>query len=175
MKNVVRIANGVIAEIVEGGNILISSNSIEILLDSDGDLMCIKKEKEIKSNTEFHLKHHKNKEEVETIIGDLLHELGLPANFLGYNYLKTAIILVYNNESYYARAYVKKLYPDVAKIYNTTPVKVERAIRHAIETIWKRGNNNLLNKIFGSTISIARGKATNAEFISIIAKELENS
>lgn len=173
MKNVVRIAKGVMAEIVEGGNILIFSNSIEILLDSEGDLVCIKKE--IKSNTEIHLKHDKNNDEVEAIIGDLLHELGLPANFLGYNYLKTAIILVYNNESYYARAYVKKLYPDVARIYNTTPVKVERAIRHAIETIWKRGNNNLLNKIFGSTISIARGKATNAEFISIIAKELKNS
>ena len=110
---------------------------------------------------------------MEVTIADLLHEIGIPANLLGYTYLKAAIELAYNDESY-LRALVKKLYPEIAQSYNTTVVRVERAIRHAIEVVWDRGNTALLDRMFSPIISTARGKATNSEFISTIVEELKN-
>lgn len=176
MKNVVKISDGINAEIVEGGNILISSKSTTILLDSYGELLYVKKEKEVKKHSKIQIECSKGTEELEVIISDLLHELGVPSNLLGYGYLKTAIKLVYNNkDGYYARAYVKKLYPEVARIHNTTYIRVERAIRNVIEIVWKRGNTNLLDEMFCSIISTDRGKATNAEFISTVVERLKNT
>ena len=101
-------------------------------------------------------------------ITELLHELGVPAHIKGYLYLREAIELVVNNIGL-MDSVTKKLYPEVAEKYNTTANRVERAIRHAIEVTWNRGNISALNEYFGTTVSPNSGKATNSQFIAKIA------
>jgi two-component system response regulator (stage 0 sporulation protein A) len=104
-------------------------------------------------------------------IATLLHEVGVPAHIKGYIYLRTGIMHAYQNPDYVGRI-TKILYPEIAKIHNTTVSRVERAIRHAIELSWSRGNIKVIDEIFGYTISVEKDKPTNSEFIAMIADYL---
>lgn len=109
--------------------------------------------------------------DIEIIVTEIIHNLGVPAHIKGYHYLRTAILETAMDRTL-MDSVTKRLYPLVAKQYNTTPTRVERAIRHAIETAWDRGNSEILESYFGYTISICRGKPTNSEFIALIADKL---
>jgi len=101
----------------------------------------------------------------------LIHEMGIPANIRGYLYLREAILLVLDEVNLLGGV-TKILYPKIAEKFNTTPPRVERAIRHAIEIAWTRGNIELLNSIFGHTIDVEKGKPTNSAFIARVADKL---
>ena len=109
---------------------------------------------------------------LETTVTAIIHEIGVPAHIKGYQYLREAIILaVYDMEV--INAVTKVLYPEVAKRFGTTASRVERAIRHAIEVAWDRGDLETLQKYFGYTVSNVKGKPTNSEFIAMIADRLQ--
>ena len=105
---------------------------------------------------------------LEAMVTDIIHEIGVPAHIKGYQYLREAIILTINDMDI-INAVTKVLYPTVAKKFGTTPSRVERAIRHAIEVAWDRGDIETLQKFFGYTVSNIKGKPTNSEFIAMIA------
>lgn len=105
---------------------------------------------------------------LEAMVTDIIHEIGVPAHIKGYQYLREAIILTINDMDV-INAVTKVLYPEVARKFNTTPSRVERAIRHAIEVAWDRGDIEVLQKFFGYTVSNIKGKPTNSEFIAMIA------
>ncbi|GGA39569.1 stage 0 sporulation protein A [Kroppenstedtia guangzhouensis] len=104
-------------------------------------------------------------------ITSVIHEIGVPAHIKGYLYLREAITMVYN-EVELLGAITKTLYPRIAEKYNTTPSRVERAIRHAIEVAWSRGNMDSIRKLFGYTINVSKAKPTNSEFIAMVADKL---
>ena len=108
---------------------------------------------------------------LEAVVTDIIHEIGVPAHIKGYQYLREAIILTVNDMDV-INAVTKVLYPAVAKKFATTPSRVERAIRHAIEVAWDRGDLETLQKFFGYTVSNIKGKPTNSEFIAMIADSL---
>ncbi len=108
---------------------------------------------------------------LEVKITEILHEVGVPAHIKGYQYLRTSIIEVVNNIDLLG-AITKELYPNIAALYCTTPSRVERAIRHAIEVAWTRGKIETINNIFGYTIHNNKGKPTNSEFIAMISDKL---
>ena len=108
---------------------------------------------------------------LEAIVTDIIHEIGVPAHIKGYQYLREAIILTIHDMEM-INAVTKVLYPEVAKKFSTTPSRVERAIRHAIEVAWDRGDIEVLQKFFGYTVSNIKGKPTNSEFIAMIADYL---
>lgn len=105
---------------------------------------------------------------LEAAVTEIIHEIGVPAHIKGYQYLHEAIILTINDMDI-INAVTKVLYPEVAKKFGTTPSRVERAIRHAIEVAWDRGDIEVLQKFFGYTVSNIKGKPTNSEFIAMIA------
>jgi len=107
----------------------------------------------------------------EITITNIMHEIGVPSHIKGFQYLREAIILAIKDMDI-INAITKELYPQVATTFCTTPARVERAIRHAIEVAWERGNLDTLQRFFGYTISITRGKPTNSEFIALIADRL---
>lgn len=109
--------------------------------------------------------------ELESEITELLHEIGIPAHIKGYMYLRTAILETYINVDFLGQI-TKVLYPEIAKKYATTASRVERAIRHAIEVAWNRGNIDAIDDIFGYTISASKAKPTNSEFIAMISDKL---
>lgn len=109
--------------------------------------------------------------QLEVMITDIIHQIGVPAHIKGYHYLREAIILSIKNSDI-INSVTKLLYPTVAKIYGTTASRVERAIRHAIEVAWDRGDIDVLNSYFGYTIQNERGKPTNSEFIAMISDKL---
>ncbi len=108
---------------------------------------------------------------LEAVVTDIIHEIGVPAHIKGYQYLREAIILTVNDMDA-INAVTKVLYPAVAKKFGTTPSRVERAIRHAIEVAWDRGDLETLQRFFGYTVSNIKGKPTNSEFIAMIADSL---
>ena len=108
---------------------------------------------------------------IEVKITEILHQIGVPAHIKGYHYLRDSIIMSVEHPEI-INAVTKQLYPSVAKKYDTTSSRVERAIRHAIEVAWDRGDVDVLNSYFGYTIHISRGKPTNSEFIAMIADKL---
>ncbi len=108
---------------------------------------------------------------LEVEVTRIIHQMGVPAHVKGYQYLRDAILMV-TKEINLMGAVTKELYPMIAEKYNTTASRVERAIRHAIELAWDRGNVELMNRYFGYTINIERGKPTNSEFIAMIADKL---
>lgn len=112
-----------------------------------------------------------NSTDIETMVTKIIHEIGIPAHIKGYQYLRHAIMMVINNLDI-INSITKELYPTVAKDFNTTPSRVERAIRHAIEVAWDRGDTEVLNSFFGYTIANSKGKPTNSEFIAMIADKL---
>jgi Response regulator containing CheY-like receiver, AAA-type ATPase, and DNA-binding domains len=109
--------------------------------------------------------------DIETQVTKIIHQIGVPAHIKGYQYLRTAIMMTIDNTEI-INSVTKVLYPSVAKRYSTTSSRVERAIRHAIEVAWDRGDVDTLNSYFGYTIQNTRGKPTNSEFIAMIADNL---
>ena len=101
----------------------------------------------------------------------ILHALGIPSNIKGYQYVRSAILMVYDNPGFIG-GITKELYPDLSLKYNTSIQRVERAIRHAIEISWDRGDIDLMEEIFGHSVDIDRAKPTNSEFIVTIADKL---
>ena len=108
---------------------------------------------------------------LENEITEILHEVGIPAHIKGYQYLREAIMMVVNDIDIINQI-TKQLYPEIAEKYKTTPSRVERAIRHAIEVAWGRGQTDTVESIFGYTVSASKGKPTNSEFIAMIADKL---
>lgn len=113
----------------------------------------------------------KNEEALEALVTNVIHEVGVPAHIKGYQYLREAIMMVVNNIDIINQI-TKQLYPEIAQKYHTTPSRVERAIRHAIEVAWGRGEPATVENIFGYTVSASKGKPTNSEFIAMIADKL---
>ncbi len=113
----------------------------------------------------------KNEENLEALVTNIIHEVGVPAHIKGYQYLREAIMLVVNDIDVINQI-TKQLYPEIAEKFHTTPSRVERAIRHAIEVAWGRGQQDAVESIFGYTVSAAKGKPTNSEFIAMIADKL---
>ncbi|HJB83272.1 MAG TPA: sporulation transcription factor Spo0A [Candidatus Mediterraneibacter intestinavium] len=111
-------------------------------------------------------------ENLESRVTNMLHEIGIPAHIKGYHYLRDAIIMAVEDMDV-LNAITKVLYPTVAKKYQTTSSRVERAIRHAIEVAWSRGKLDTLDELFGYTVSTGKGKPTNSEFIALIADTIQ--
>ncbi|WP_210365866.1 sporulation transcription factor Spo0A [Bacillus sp. REN3] len=118
-----------------------------------------------RSNTESKPKN------LDASITSIIHEIGVPAHIKGYMYLREAISMVYNDIELLG-SITKVLYPDIAKKFNTTASRVERAIRHAIEVAWNRGNIDSISSLFGYTVSMSKAKPTNSEFIAMVADKL---
>ena len=113
-----------------------------------------------------------NKEDnLEALVTNVIHEVGVPAHIKGYQYLREAIIMVVNDIDVINQI-TKCLYPQIARKFHTTPSRVERAIRHAIEVAWGRGQQDVVENIFGYTASASKGKPTNSEFIAMISDKL---
>lgn len=108
---------------------------------------------------------------LKNMVTDIIHEIGVPAHIKGYQYLREAILIAVEDMDV-INAVTKVLYPEVARRFSTTPSRVERAIRHAIEVAWDRGDVDVLNSYFGYTIHNLRGKPTNSEFIAMIADKI---
>ena len=143
---------------VRSSNTLMSNNAINAQLNSN-QLTGVK-QKAAPS-------HHN----LETEVTSVIHEIGVPAHIKGYQYLRDAIIMVITDMDI-LNSITKQLYPSIAKSYNTTPSRVERAIRHAIEVAWSRGKMDTIDKLFGYTVNNGKGKPTNSEFIALIADRL---
>ena len=118
------------------------------------------------------LNRRPDKTSIEAMVTGIIHEIGVPAHIKGYQYLREAIIIAINDMDV-INAITKVLYPQVAKTFQTTPSRVERAIRHAIEVAWDRGDLDTLQRFFGYTVSNTKGKPTNSEFIALIADKLQ--
>ena len=112
-----------------------------------------------------------SEDKLEIKVTNVIHEIGVPAHIKGYQYLRDGIMMVVNNIEVINQI-TKQLYPDLAKKYKTTPSRVERAIRHAIEVAWNRGQLETVEAIFGYTVNSNKGKPTNSEFIAMIADKL---
>lgn len=108
---------------------------------------------------------------LEIIVTNIIHEIGVPAHIKGYQYLRDAIILVVKDIDI-INSITKQLYPTIAKLYHTTPSRVERAIRHAIEVAWDRGKTDTIEELFGYVITNGKAKPTNSEFIALIADKI---
>ena len=117
------------------------------------------------------LQFSSDRNDIEAQVTSIIHKIGIPAHIKGYQYLRTAIMMTIENSDL-INSVTKILYPTVAKKYQTTSSRVERAIRHAIEVAWDRGDLDTLNAYFGYTIQNERGKPTNSEFIAMIADNL---
>ena len=115
--------------------------------------------------------NNKTEENLEALVTNIIHEVGVPAHIKGYQYLREAIIMVVKDIDVINQI-TKSLYPQIAHKFNTTPSRVERAIRHAIEVAWGRGQQEVVENIFGYTISAVKGKPTNSEFIAMISDKL---
>ena len=111
------------------------------------------------------------KHDLEADVTNIIHEIGVPAHIKGYQYLRDAIILAVSDVEM-LNSITKILYPTIAKKHQTTPSRVERAIRHAIEVAWSRGKMDTLDALFGYTVSTGKGKPTNSEFIALIADKI---
>lgn len=109
--------------------------------------------------------------DLETDVTDMIHEIGVPAHIKGYQYLREAIMMSVQDMEM-LNSITKLLYPSIANKYQTTPSRVERAIRHAIEVAWSRGRMETLDALFGYTINTGKGKPTNSEFIALITDKL---
>ncbi|WP_018660607.1 sporulation transcription factor Spo0A [Heyndrickxia acidiproducens] len=126
----------------------------------------------IKSSSNFVRPQVESKpKNLDASITSIIHEIGVPAHIKGYMYLREAISMVYNDIELLG-SITKVLYPEIAKKYNTTASRVERAIRHAIEVAWSRGNIESISTLFGYTVSMTKAKPTNSEFIAMVADKL---
>ncbi|MBQ8163081.1 MAG: sporulation transcription factor Spo0A [Clostridia bacterium] len=162
---------------------LISNQNVFIEATNAGAAMCIMKPFDYSSlcehiNTIYRTrkenepkKENISRDDIETQVTKVIHQIGVPAHIKGYQYLRTAILMTISDNDI-INSVTKILYPSVAKKYATTTSRVERAIRHAIEVAWDRGDVDTLNSYFGYTIQNNRGKPTNSEFIAMIADNM---
>ena len=127
--------------------------------------------KEVRRNIAVENGKQYTQQSLEEDVTEMIHEVGVPAHIKGYQYLREAIIMSVNNMDM-LNSITKVLYPGIAKKYQTTPSRVERAIRHAIEVAWSRGKMDTLDDLFGYTISNGKGKPTNSEFIALITDKI---
>ena len=139
--------------------------------DTIGNNEPVKKQVAMTATEMISTSNNRGPVDLETEITNIIHEIGVPAHIKGYMYLREAITMVVNDMELLS-AVTKELYPSIAKKYNTTASRVERAIRHAIEVAWGRGQVEAINKLFGYTVHNEKGKPTNSEFIAIIADKL---
>ncbi len=123
------------------------------------------------SNSILRSQQESGPKNLDASITSIIHEIGVPAHIKGYLYLREAISMVYNDIELLG-SITKVLYPDIAKKFNTTASRVERAIRHAIEVAWSRGNIDSISSLFGYTVSMSKAKPTNSEFIAMVADKL---
>lgn len=139
---------------------------------SDGQIEFMETPKDmVPLDMEMYSSEIMQKVQLEKEVTEILHEIGIPAHIKGYMYLRTAIIETYTNVDFLGQI-TKVLYPEIARRYKTTSSRVERAIRHAIEVAWNRGNIDAIDEIFAYTISASKAKPTNSEFIAMIADKL---
>ncbi|PWA13201.1 sporulation transcription factor Spo0A [Pueribacillus theae] len=130
-----------------------------------------KKPEFIQSSAPVQLQKESKVKNLDASITNIIHEIGVPAHIKGYMYLREAISMVYHDIDLLG-SITKVLYPDIAKKYKTTSSRVERAIRHAIEVAWSRGNIDSISSLFGYTVSMSKAKPTNSEFIAMVADKL---
>ncbi|WP_108670853.1 sporulation transcription factor Spo0A [Peribacillus acanthi] len=128
-------------------------------------------QKKSATSTSYRSSFEPKTKNLDASITSIIHEIGVPAHIKGYLYLREAISMVYNDIELLG-SITKVLYPDIAKKYNTTASRVERAIRHAIEVAWSRGNIDSISSLFGYTVSMSKAKPTNSEFIAMVADKL---
>ena len=114
----------------------------------------------------------KKEENLEALVTNIIHEVGVPAHIKGYQYIREGILLLYNNPDIVG-GITKELYPEIASRFNTSVSRVERAIRHAIEVSWNRGNLDLMEEVFGHSVDYDKAKPTNSEFIVTVADKLK--
>ena len=150
---------------------LIKPLRTESLVAHIHDLLCARDGKMSPPDRDISPSSPDRMEDLESQVTKIIHQIGVPAHIKGYQYLRTAILLTIK-DSDIINSVTKVLYPSVAKKYATTTSRVERAIRHAIEVAWDRGDVDTLNAYFGYTIQNNRGKPTNSEFIAMIADNL---
>lgn len=129
------------------------------------------KKKELKKVNAYESSNSYFERNLEADVTNIIHEIGVPAHIKGYQYLRDAIILSVNDLEM-LNSITKILYPTIAKKHQTTPSRVERAIRHAIEVAWSRGKMDTIDELFGYTVSTGKGKPTNSEFIALIADKI---
>lgn len=125
----------------------------------------------IENLSDMQLKPNHSENDLEYKVSEILHTMGVPAHIKGYNFLRQSIIMAIEDPEVISLV-TKRLYPDIAKMNATTASRVERAIRHAIEVAWDRGNVEVMNEYFGYTINNMRGKPTNSEFIAMISDRM---
>lgn len=138
---------------------------------TEGNYYVTNKREEILGNTEITEKEESVQNSLLEYVTNVMHDLGFPAHIKGYGYLRTAILMVLEDPNK-INYITKVLYLDLAREYKTTPSRVERAIRHAIELAWSRGNTESFNKTFGYTVNDGKGKPTNSEFIAMISDKI---
>lgn len=131
----------------------------------------IEKRREVPSIQKEFISNQNNNNSLEVKITNIIHEIGVPAHIKGYLYLREAITMVVGDMELLS-AVTKELYPSIATTFNTTPSRVERAIRHAIEVAWSRGKVDTINNLFGYTVHTQKGKPTNSEFVAMVADKL---
>lgn len=146
---------------------LISMNrEFQIMITVPSGSRNVERESKTKENPDKEFTH-----DLEKDVTDMIHEIGVPAHIKGYQYLREAIMMSVKEPDMLG-AITKVLYPTIAKRYQTTSSRVERAIRHAIEVAWNRGRMETLDNLFGYTINTGKGKPTNSEFIALIADRI---
>jgi len=129
------------------------------------------KKAEIRKVAPYETKMAYMERNLETDVTNMIHEIGVPAHIKGYQYLRDAIMMAVEDMNM-LNSITKILYPTIAKNHQTTPSRVERAIRHAIEVAWSRGKMDTIDELFGYTVSVGKGKPTNSEFIALIADKI---
>lgn len=151
------------------GDLLSAGKEFQIMItvpSSQTEAVQVQVEKEMVQKEEAH--------DLEQDVTNMIHEIGVPAHIKGYQYLREAIMMSVENPSMIS-SITKILYPTIGKRFQTTPSRVERAIRHAIEVAWSRGRMETLDALFGYTIDTGKGKPTNSEFIALIADRIRLS
>ena len=148
-----------------------TNKEFQIMITVPGEKAGSLKENSYVVNTETQKEAPKKEHDLEQDVTDMIHELGVPAHIKGYHYLREAIIMAVDDIEM-LNSITKILYPNIAKNFQTTPSRVERAIRHAIEVAWSRGRMETLDALFGYTVNHGKGKPTNSEFIALIADRI---
>ena len=143
----------------------------ELILNQIKNVQKARKMPEIKMIHPYEKVKPEPQKSLEEVVTEIIHDVGVPAHIKGYQYLRDAIVMSVLDMDM-LNSVTKILYPEVAKKYKTTPSRVERAIRHAIEVAWSRGKVDTIEELFGYTISIGKGKPTNSEFIALITDKI---
>ena len=157
-------SDSITAEALEAGaaKVIMKPCDIDVLIDKILNYKSCAKNAEIKSLDDAN---------IEIQVTNIMHRIGVPAHINGYHFLRAAIILAAEDMKY-VNSVTKILYPEVARLFDTSASRVERAMRHAVEVAWDRGDVDVLNSFFGYTVSHLKGKPTNSEFISLIADHI---